>query len=178
MPYGVVLHCRLCLLVWCLTIGHACWCSTTLTAMPVGVVPHYTKYMLTWYLTIGHTCSSIAPATNIVLVECRWRQDGTNSVATLTGLPLHQRCLLILCHSQIYLLVQSTLSDMHAGFIYSDAHVCKVISSPGKTYGLIQIHQTCLQVRCRSHGFVKLVSYHPGHHLEYIIFRVMHQLHY
>ena len=30
-----------------------------------------------------------------------------------------------------------------------------------------------LQVRCRSHGFVKLVCYHPGRELEYIKFWVM-----
>ena len=54
-------------------------------------------------------------------------EDGYNSVATLRDVPLHQTWVLILCHSQICLLVQSTLSDMHAGFIYSDTHVCKVL---------------------------------------------------
>ena len=30
------------------------------------------------------------------------------------------------------------------------------------------MHQACLQVRCCSHGFGKLISYKPGRHLEYI----------
>ena len=34
---------------------------------------------------------------------------------------------------------------------------------------MLQIHQTCLQVRCGFHRFVKLISYHPGRHLEYQI---------
>ena len=33
---------------------------------------------------------------------------------------------------------------------------------------MLQIHQTCLQVRGGSQGFVKLISYHPEPHLEYI----------
>ena len=36
MPSGVVPHYRLCLLVWCLTIGHACWRGTSLYALPAG----------------------------------------------------------------------------------------------------------------------------------------------
>ena len=84
-------------------------------------------HRLAWYLTIGHACWSVATATNILLVECRWKKVGYNSVATLTEAWLHQTWLLILCHSQICLLVQSTLLDMHAGLIYSDTCVCKVL---------------------------------------------------
>ena len=138
----MVSHYQPCLLVWCLTIGHAFWCGASLSAMVLiigrdfwcgtslsvmldGVVPHYRTCMLACYLTIGHAFSSIATATDILLVECRWKKVGYNSVATLTEVRLHQTWLLILCHSQICLLVQPTLSDMHAGFIYSDT--CNVL---------------------------------------------------
>ena len=116
MPSGVVSHCMPCLLVWCLTVGHDFWCGASPQTVVVGVD-----------LTIGHACWSIGTSTNILLFECGWKTDGYNSVATLTEVPIHQTRLLILCHSQIWLLVQSTLSDMHAGFIYSDTHVCKVL---------------------------------------------------
>ena len=36
MLSGVVPHCRSCLLVWCLTIGHTYWRGTSLSAMPAG----------------------------------------------------------------------------------------------------------------------------------------------
>ena len=49
--------------------------------------------------------------------RCQVDEDGYNSVATLRDVPLHQTWVLILFHSQICLLVKSTLSDMHAGFI-------------------------------------------------------------
>ena len=56
-------------------------------------------------------------------------------------------------------------------------HICRVERchvAAAATYmpaGLVlQIHQACLQVRCGSHRFVKLISYHPGRHLEYIKF--------
>ena len=124
-------------------------------------MPHHRPWRLTWYLTVVHACWSVATATNILLVECRWKKDGYNSVATLTEMSLHQTWLLILCHSQICLLVQSTLSDMHAGLIYSDTRVCKVLLHQAR-----HLVWTCLQVRCRFYGFVKLVSYHPGRHLE------------
>ena len=75
----------------------------------------------------------------------------------------YRSCLLFAC------LYSATLSDMHAGFIYSDTRVCKV-SPSGENSGMLQIHQTCLQVRCGSHVFVKLINYHPGRHLEYIEF--------
>ena len=38
MPAGVVPH-QLCLLVWCFSIGHACWNGTSLKAMPAGPLP-------------------------------------------------------------------------------------------------------------------------------------------
>ena len=86
----VVPHYRPYLLVWCLTLGNAFWCGASLWAMPSGVVPHYRPWRFAWYLTIGHVCWSVATATNILLVECRWKKYGYNSAATLTEVPLHQ----------------------------------------------------------------------------------------
>ena len=54
MPSGVVPHYQLCLLVWCLIIGHAFWCGASLSAVPAGVVPHYRACLLVWCLTIGY----------------------------------------------------------------------------------------------------------------------------
>ena len=76
MPYRVVPHYQPCILVWCLTIGHAFSCGASLSALSVGVVPHYRPCLLAWYLTIGHACWSIVIATDILLVECRWKKDG------------------------------------------------------------------------------------------------------
>ena len=126
MPGCMVPHYRSCLLVWCLTlcllvwwltIGHVCWCSIALSAMPVSMVPYYRPCLLECYLTIGHSCWSVATATNILLVECRWKRSHYKSCATLTEVQLHQICLLILDHSQIRLLVQCN-SIRYACWIY------------------------------------------------------------
>ena len=102
MPSVVVPHCRPCLLVWCLTIGHACWCGTSLSAMSVVVVPQYRPCLLAWYLNIGHACWAVA----IVQPIFYWEKDGYKSGATCTEVPLHQICLLIRRYSHICLLVQ------------------------------------------------------------------------
>ena len=108
----------------------------------------------------GPFCTS----TNILT---SWVQrDGYKSGATLTEVPLRQTCLLIRCHSQICLLVQCN-SFRHACWVHLSRYMCLLSASPsGKKPGMLQIHQTCLQVRCGSHGFVKLVSNQPGRHLE------------
>ena len=66
--------------------------------------PHYRPCLLACYLNIGHACWSIATATDILLVGCRWKKDGYKYDATCTEVPLYQTCLLIQCHSQICLL--------------------------------------------------------------------------
>ena len=43
--------------------------------MPSGVVPHYQLCLPVCCLTIGHACWSIATATEILLVERKWK-DG------------------------------------------------------------------------------------------------------
>ena len=126
-PSGVVPHYQPCLLVCCLTIGHAFWCGASSSAMPVSVVPHYRPCLLAWHLTIGHASWSIATAINILLVECRWEKVGYKSGATCTEVPLYQTCLMIRCHSQICLVVQATIYDMHAGFMNSSTHVYEVL---------------------------------------------------
>ena len=76
MPAGVLPHFRPCLLVRCLIISNVFWCGASLSALPVVVVPHYRSCLLAWYLTIGHACWSIATATEILLVESKWKKDG------------------------------------------------------------------------------------------------------
>ena len=127
MPSGVVSHYQPCLLVCCPTIGHAFWCGVLSSTMPVGVVPHYRQCLLAWHLAIGHAFWSIATAINILLVECRWK-GGHKPGATCTEMALYQTCLIIWNHSQICLLIQmQLLTDMHAGFMNSSIHVCKVL---------------------------------------------------
>ena len=164
MPVGVVPHYRSCLLVWRLTVGHVFWCGDSLYAMPVGVVPYFTPCLLVRF----------AHQLTFWLVECRRKKDHYKSGATLTEVPLHQICLLIQCHSQICLLVQCN-SIRHACWVHLFRNTCFQSASPsGKKSSMLKINQTCLQVRCGSHGFVKFMSYHPGRHLEYIKFWVMH----
>ena len=69
-------------------------------------------------------------------------------------------------------LYSATLSDMH-DWVQLFRYPCSLSASPsGMKSCMLQIHQTRLYVRCGSHGFVKLISYHPGRHLEYIKFLV------
>ena len=68
MNSGVVPHCRPFLIVWCLIIGHACWCSISLSAMPVGVVPHYRPCLLAWYPAKGRAAGPLSFETDILLV--------------------------------------------------------------------------------------------------------------
>ena len=58
MPSGVVPHCRSCLLVCCLNIGHACWRGTSLMILPAG--PFF--------------CISIDILTSLVQTEEGWLQ--------------------------------------------------------------------------------------------------------
>ena len=156
MSFGLVPHCMLCFLVWWLTIGHVCWCSNAQSAMPVGMVPYYRPCLLECHLPIGHSCWSVATAINIILLEFRWKRAGYKSGATLTEGPLHQICLPILFHSQMCLFVQCN-SIRHACWVHlSDTH----------------FFVKCFSIKqdIWSHGFVKLVSNHTGHHLEYIKF--------
>ena len=109
--------------------------------MSVGVVPHYRPCLLVRFALQLTFC----------LVECRGKWGGYKSCATLTEVPLHQTCLLIQCHPQTCLLVQYS-SIIHACWV----HLIRIhvfVSPSGKTSGMLQIHQTCLQVRCGSHGF-------------------------
>ena len=106
MPSGVVAHYQPCLLVCCLTIGHAFWCGASASTMPVVVVPHYRPCLLACHLAIGHAFWSIATAINILLVERRWKKGGYKSDATCTEVLLYQTSLMIWYHSQICLLVE------------------------------------------------------------------------
>ena len=130
IPAGMVSHYQPCLLVWCLTIGHICWCGThykscllwygaSPSAMPVGVVPHYRPYLLACYLTIDHAYWSVATATNILLVECRWKKGGYKSCATCTEVSLpeavravEKKCLLMASPPEPLVRIQNDFTEL------------------------------------------------------------------
>ena len=122
MSSGVVPHYQPCLLVSCLTLGHAFWCGASSSTMPFGVIPHYRQCLCAWDLTIYQSFWSIATVINILLVECRREKGGYKSGATCT-----ETCLIIRCHSDMPSCTMQLLSDMRAGFINSSTHVCKVL---------------------------------------------------
>ena len=138
MPSVVLPHWRPCLLVGCLTIGHACWCGTSLSAMYVCVVPQYRPCLLPWYLNIGHACWSVATVQPIFY----WSSADGRSMITSLVLPVHR------CHYIRYVcgfgatltyacLYSATLLDMRAGLIYSDTCICSA-SPSGKVSGLLK----------------------------------------
>ena len=129
MPSVMVPHFEPCLLVCCLSIDHAFWCSASSSTMPVGVVPHYRPCLLAWYLTIVMLC---------LQVNCHCNQHFTSRVQMEEG------WLLVLCYlyrctiisdmadnpvqlSDMPSCTMQLLSDMHAGFMNSSTHVCKVL---------------------------------------------------
>ena len=97
MPSGVVPHYQPCLLVLCLTIGHALWCGASLQAMPSGVVPHYQPCLMVCCITISHAfwCGA-SSSTMPVGVVPHYRPY-------LLAFVLHYRpCLLVNCHCNQY----------------------------------------------------------------------------
>ena len=108
MPAGVVPHYKQCLLVWGLTIvlGVACWHG----------ISHYRQCLLVRWHCNQHFTSQLK-------VEDGWLKSG----ATCTEVPLHQKFLLISCHSQICLLLQCNYIR----------HAClEIIQTSGKASGL------------------------------------------
>ena len=158
MPNCVLLHYRSCLLVWYLIINHACWCGSLLYTMPVGGVPHYRLCLLV-------NCHCNQYFTGRVQMEEGWLQ-----VWCYLYRGVIISVMIIRCHSQICLLVQCNYIR-HSCWVHEFIFAClKSVTLPSKLSGLLQIHQTCLQVEFCSHRVVKLVGYHPGCHLEYVKF--------
>ena len=180
MPAGVVPHYKSCLLVWYLTISHACWCGASLKIMSSVVVPHCRSCLLVWCLTIGHACwcgTSLSAMSVGVVPQYRpcllvwylnighdcwsvvtvqpifyWSSADGRRIVTSLVLPV-QRCNYI----RNACLYSALLSDMHSGFIYSDTCICSG-SPSGKVSGLLKIYQACLQVRCPYLLVCKLVD--------------------
>ena len=125
---GMVSHYQPCLLVWCFIIDHAFWFGTSLSALPVGVVPHYRSCLLAWYITIGHACWSFL---HFKRHFDSLSADGKGVATSLVLLLQKYHYLRHVCWSGATLryacLYSATQSDMHAGFIYSDTRVCKVL---------------------------------------------------
>ena len=121
MPSGVVPHYQPCLLVCCLTIGHAFWCGASSSTMPVSVGPHSRPCLLAWYLTIGHCnqhfTSRVQMEEGRLQVWCFLYRGTITSEMSADLVPLSD---MPSCTMQL-------LSNMHAGFINTSTHVCKVL---------------------------------------------------
>ena len=126
--FWLVHHYQPCLLVWSITIGHTFWCGASLYVTSSGVVPDYRPCLLAWYLTTGHACWFVLHFNR----HFDWLSADGRGMATSLVLLL-QGCHYIrhVCWSGATLRYawsyRATLSDMHAGFIYSDTGVCEVL---------------------------------------------------
>ena len=83
-------HYQPCLLVFCLTIGHAFWCSASLSAMPSGMVPHYRPSQLVWCLIISNVCWCGSEPTGMVYSE----EPHQQTITFESGVQLYQQCTL------------------------------------------------------------------------------------
>ena len=168
--------------VWCYSYRGVITSEMSADLVPLSDMPDYTVQLYQTCMLGSFIQIHVFGQLTFWLVECRGTRDGYKSGATLTEVPLHQTCLLIRCLLRHACLNSATLSCtvqlyqtcMLGSFIQSHLFV-KCFST--RKSGMLQIHQTCLQVRCSSHRVVKRISYQPGRHLEYIKFWVMHQLH-
>ena len=119
MPIGVLPHYRPCLLMWCLIISHACWCGSShiYWCMPVGVIPHYVPCLLVNCHCNQHFTSGVQTEEGWLQVWCYLYRgaiisDMSDNPKSFSDMPS--------CTMQL-------LSDIHAGFMNSSTHVCKVL---------------------------------------------------
>ena len=122
MPSGAVPHYQPSLLVCCLTIGHAFWCGASSSTMPVGVVPHYRPCLLAWYVPHYVHCHCNQQFTSRVQMEEGWLQVWCYLYrgAIISDMSDDPRSDMPSCTMQL-------LSDIHARFMNSSTHVCKVM---------------------------------------------------
>ena len=82
--------------MFCLSIGYACSCGTSQSAMPSGVVSHYRPCLLVWYVTISHVCwcgtiLQTMPTAAYIYTSREQMEEGWLKVwSYLTWVPLHQ----------------------------------------------------------------------------------------
>ena len=172
MPSGVVPHYQPCLLVCCITIGHAFWYGASLSAKPSIMVPHYRPCFLVWCLIISHFCwcgdhyRRYLLVWNLIIRNACW--CGSSLQTMPVGVVPHYRpCLLVNRHcnrhftsrrrrmvaSLVLLFRGAITSDMFADPVpLSDMPACAV-----------QLYQTCMlgsfiQIRM----FVKCCSTRQG----------------
>ena len=123
MPSGVVPHYQPCLLVCCLTIGHAFRCGASSSTMPVSVIPHSRPCLFAWYLTIRHCNQHFTSRVQVeegrLQVWCYLYRGTITSDMSADLVPLSD---MPSCTMQL-------LSNMHAGFMNTSTHVCKVLRS-------------------------------------------------
>ena len=105
----------------CLTIGHAFWCGASSSTMPVSVIPHSRPCLLAWYLTIGHCNQHFT--SRVQMEEGRlqvWCYLYRGTITTDMSADLVPLSDMPSCTMQL-------LSNMHAGFMNTSTHVCKVL---------------------------------------------------
>ena len=115
----------------CLTIGHAFWCSGSLSAKPAGVLPHYRPCLLVWWLFISLACwcvsslkfmhSDVHTHYQPMMIIIAITSDMSADPVPLSDMPacvvkLHQTCPLVRClviNRACWCCV--SLSAMHSG---------------------------------------------------------------
>ena len=203
MPSGVVPHYQPCLLVFCLTIGHAFWYGASLSAMTSIVVPHYRPCFLVWCLIISHFCwcgdhyRRYLLVWNLIIRNACW--CGFSLQTMPVGVVPHYRpCLLVNRHCNRHFTSRRRRMVASLVLLLQRCHYMPLSDMPACA---VQLYQTCMLgsfiqirmfVKCcstwqgiwsvtnpsgrvPSHRFVNLVGYHPGSHLEYIKFWMMHE---
>ena len=111
-----------------------------------------------WRNFNGYSCrldtiQSDMPPGQFKIIEKSYSTNAPPSNMPTKTVKLYQAILLLRCQCN---------SIRHACCVHLFKYAC--LSSAAlscKTSGLLQIHQTCLPVRCHSHGFVKFVGYYP-----------------
>ena len=140
MPSGVVPHYQPCLLVCCLTIGHAYWYGASLSAMPSIVVPHYRPCLMVWCLIISHFCwcgdhyRRYLLVWNLIIRNACW--CGSSLQTMPVGVVPHYRpCLLV---------------NRHCNRHFTSRRRRMVSCKSSAAFTEVPLHRTCLLIRCHS----------------------------
>ena len=146
-----------CLLTLCFSIWYTYWYGVPLSAVSVCMVSHYQLYLLVWCF---------------ITIHAFWFWFGTSLSAMPVGVVPHYRSYhLVWCLTVGHVFwCGASLYAMHVGVVSHYSLLVRFVLQP--TFWLVE----CRRKRdgYKSHRFVKLISYHPGRHLEYIKFWVMH----
>ena len=117
------------------SVTYTCWYGVSISAVPDGIVSHYQP----WRGWLQVWCYSY---------RCAITSDMSVDPMPLSDMPV---CAVQICR--------------HVCWVHLFRYTCLQRASPsGEKPGVLQIHQTRLQVKCGSNGFAKLISYQHGRH--------------